>query len=131
FKRFVLTRSCCHLTRRPPVEFHAHLAIHPSQPGRRINNERDKRHETQGDKDFPIARHQAIPSNARPSGDIFSGVQGGSHTTCTSASTTPGRSRSLFLASAAIDPPMPQPCAVKVILTSTREPSANFEISMS
>ncbi len=63
---------------------------------------------------------QPMPSFCRPSSEIMCGVQGGSQTTRTLASFTSGIERSLSSASPAIAAPMPQPCAVSVIFTSTR-----------
>src|SRR5216683_2539022 len=63
---------------------------------------------------------QSSPRRSRPSGEIICGVHGGSHTRSTLASATPGSESSFWRASIAIDAPIPQPCAVSVILTSTR-----------
>jgi len=49
----------------------------------------------------------------------------------TVASATPGSARILWRASAAIDVPIPQPCAVRVIFTSTRFASPSGLMRMS
>src|SRR5581483_5093921 len=67
-------------------------------------------------------RAQTIPRRSLPSGEIICGVHGGSHTSSTSASATPGSPSSFCRASAAIAVPMPQPGAVSVMRTSTRFP---------
>ena len=68
----------------------------------------------------PVAPDQTIPSLRFPSGVIISALQGGSQTTATSASVTPGSARDLLLRVGGDRGPMPQPGAVSVIFTSTR-----------
>src|SRR5262249_30992692 len=70
-----------------------------------------KRNYTRGDR----PRSYAMPSFALPSGEIMLGFHGGSHTTWTCASATPGKASMRRCASIAIEGPMPQPCAVSVI----------------
>src|ERR1700751_291686 len=59
------------------------------------------------------------PSFILPASLIISWFQGGSHTRSTLASSTPGIAKIFNLASWAMAGPIPQPGAVKVILTST------------
>jgi hypothetical protein len=59
------------------------------------------------------------PSRRRPSAVIMLWCQGGSQTISTEASSTPGRVRIFCWASPAMVAPMPQPGAVRVILTKT------------
>src|SRR5439155_17340927 len=63
-----------------------------------------------------------MPSSSRADSDIMLGFQGGSKTTSTMASRTPGTPSILPCASAARTPPMPQPGAVSVSFTSARWP---------
>ena len=65
---------------------------------------------------------QISPSFIFPASLIIAWFHGGSHTSSTSASPTPGTPSTFDFASEAITGPMPQPGAVSVILMSTRAP---------
>src|SRR5207302_8419450 len=73
---------------------------------------------------------QIIPSFIRPASLIMFWFQGGSQTSCTSASSTPSIVKILLWASCAIAGPIPQPGAVNVIFTSTRVPPPSFFVSL-
>src|SRR5437763_15612437 len=70
-----------------------------------------------------------IPSFIRPASLIMLWFHGGSHTSWTSASSTPSIDKILLWASCAIAGPIPQPGAVNVIFTSTLVPPSGALIN--
>src|SRR5437763_715491 len=84
----------------------------------------DFQHRRDRTKSPPYApRGYISPSFIFPASLIIAWFHGGSHTSSTSASLTPGTLSTFDFASAAMVGPMPQPGAVRVIFTSTFAPA--------